>query len=75
MKRLLLIGIAACAFATLPTLAASAMPVAPQDTMIVGTDGAVILAKGGHGHGRGHIGRGNRGLHLGWTRGRHRGWH
>ena len=73
MKRALLIGFAACAFALAPTLSASAMPVASPDAISV-SEGAVIQVKGGHGGGRGHMGRGNRGRHLGWTRGRHRGW-
>jgi hypothetical protein len=75
MKRLLLIGFAACAFAVVPTLSASAMPRATPDTLVAGTDSAVILAKGGHGHGHGHMGRGGRGHHYGWSHGRHRGWH
>ena len=54
MKRLLLIGFAACAFAVVPTLSASAMPRATPDSLVAGTDSTVILAKGGHGHGRGH---------------------
>jgi hypothetical protein len=52
MKRLLLIGFAVCAFAVVPTLSASAMPRATPDTLVAGTDSAVILVKGGHGHGR-----------------------
>lgn len=70
MKRLLLIGVAACALAVLPTLSASAMPRATADTLISGTDSPVILV---HGHGHGHMGRGGRGHHYGWGRGRHRG--
>ena len=73
MKRALLIGIAACAFALAPTLTATAMPVASHAALGV-SEADVIQVKGGHGHGRGHMGRGNRGRHLGWTRGRHRGW-
>lgn len=73
MKRALLIGFAACAFALAPTLSASAMPVAVPDAISV-SEGTVVQVKGGHGGGRGHMGRGNRGRHLGWTRGRHRGW-
>jgi len=73
MKRLLLIGFAACAFAVVPTLSASAMPRATPDTLVAGADSAVILARGGHGHG--HMGRGGRGHHYGWSRGRHRGRH
>jgi hypothetical protein len=73
MKRLLLIGVAACAFAALPTLSASAMPRATADTLVSDTDSPVILAHGGHGHGQ--MGRGGRGHHYGWGRGHHRGRH
>ena len=73
MKRLLLIGFAACTFAVAPTLSASAMPRATPDTLVAGTDSAVILVK--HGHGRGHMGRGGRGHHYGWAHARHRGRH
>ena len=72
MKRLLLIGVAACAFAAMPTLSASAMPRATADTLIGDTDNPVVLARGGHGHG--HMRRGGHGHHYGWSRGRHRGW-
>lgn len=72
MKRLQLIGFAACALATLPTLSASAMPQPSSNMLVTGSDDAIILAKGGHG--RGHMGRGGRGHHYGWGRGRHRGW-
>ena len=72
MKRLLLIGVAACAFAAMPTLSASAMPRASADTLIESSDSSVILARGGHGRGH-HMGRGGRGHHYGWGRGRHRG--
>jgi hypothetical protein len=80
MRRLLLIGVAACAFAAVPTLSASAMPRAPADVLITrsdspNSDSPVVLARGGHGHGHGHMGRGGRGHHYGWSRGRHRGWH
>jgi hypothetical protein len=63
MKRLWLIGFAACAFALAPSLAASAMPVATPGTLVVSEE-AVIQVKGGHGH------------HYGWGRGRghHYGW-
>jgi hypothetical protein len=76
MKRLLMIGIAACALTAMTTLAASAMPRATADTLLSDTDNPVILARGGHGHGHGHghMGRGGRGHHYGWYRGRHRGW-
>src|ERR1700687_4224613 len=69
MKRCLLIGFAACAFALAPTLSASAMPVATPDAL-GGSDEAVIQVKGGHGHGHGHMGRGGHGHHYGWGRGR-----
>jgi hypothetical protein len=74
MKRSLLIGAAACAFAVLPMLSASAMPRATSDAFVAGSDNPVILAHGGHGHGWGHMGRGGRGHHYGWGRGLHRGW-
>jgi hypothetical protein len=74
MKRLLLTGIAACAFAAMPMPTASAMPRASADTLVSENDSPVILARGGHGHGHGHMGRGGRGHHYGWGRGRHHGW-
>jgi hypothetical protein len=82
MKRLLLVGFAAFAFALAPTFSASAMPMATPDTL-GGSDGAVIQVHGhGGGHGWGHHGgRGHhygwgrgRGHHYGWARGRHYGW-
>jgi hypothetical protein len=75
MKRLLLIGVAVCAFAAMSTLSASAMPRATADTLVRDTDNPVIQVRGGHGHGHGHMGRGGRGHHYGWGRGRHRGRH
>ncbi|THD70783.1 MAG: hypothetical protein E7813_07135 [Bradyrhizobium sp.] len=66
MKRLLLIGFAACALALAPTLSASAMPAAPPNAL--GSDGTIIQVRGGHGHGHGHMGRGGRGHHYGWGR-------
>ena len=73
MKRLLLIGVAACAFAAMPTLSASAMPLANAGSLITSSDSQVILVRG-HGHGRHHMRRGGRGHHYGWGRGHHRGW-
>ena len=75
MKRLLIIGLAACAFALTPALSASAMPAATP-AALGGSDASVIQVKGGHGHGHGHMGRGGRGHHYGWGRGRghHYGW-
>lgn len=61
MKRLLLVGFAACTFALAPTLPASAMPVAKQQTMVTNANRDVIQVRGHHG-GRGH--------HYGWGRGR-----
>jgi hypothetical protein len=72
MKRLLLIGVAAIAFAAIPALSASAMPRAIANTLVGDTDSPVILVHGGHGHGHGHMG--GRGHHYGWGRGHHRGW-
>lgn len=72
MKRLLLIGFAACACALTPTLSASAMPVATPNALVSTSDEAVIQVRGGHS--RGHMGRGGHGHHYGWSRGRHRGW-
>jgi hypothetical protein len=71
MKRLLLIGVAACAFAAIPMLSVSAMPRATADMLVSDTDNPVVLAHGGHGHGHGHMGHGGRGHHYGWGRGHH----
>lgn len=75
MKRLLIIGLAGCAFALAPAMSASAMPAA---TLYApgGPDEAVIQVKGGHGHGHGHGWghHGGRGHHYGWYRGHHYGW-
>jgi hypothetical protein len=68
MKRLLLIGVAACAFAAMPMLTASAMPRATADTLVGESDSPVIQARGGHGHG--HMG--GHGHHYGWGRHHHR---
>jgi hypothetical protein len=77
MKKLVLIGFAACAFALTPTLSVSAMSVATPDALGV-SDNPVIQIKGGHGHGGGHGWghHGGRGHHYGWGRGRghHYGW-
>ena len=75
MKRLLLIGFAACAFALSPTLV-SALPGASPNALTE-IDNSIVLVKGGHGHGHGHMRRGGRGHHYGWGRGRghHYGWY
>jgi hypothetical protein len=75
MRRLLLISLAAGAIVAMPTLSASAMPIA-HPTALAGSEG-IVLVKGGHGHGHGHMGRGGRGHHYGWGRGRghHYGWY
>ncbi len=75
MKRSMLIGLAACAFVAMPAFSGSAMPIAPAHSVIDGTDGSVILARGGHGHGGGHWARGGYGRAFGWSRGRKVGWH
>ncbi len=69
MKRLLLIAVAACAFAAMSTLSASAMPRVVAGTLVSETDSPVIQVRGGHWHGP--VGRGH---HHGWGRGRHHGW-
>jgi len=67
MKRLLLVGFAACAFALAPSLTASAMPIQKQSMGIVAADSDFIQVHGD---------RGGRGHHYGWGRGRghHHGW-
>jgi hypothetical protein len=67
VKRLLLIGFAACAFALAPILSASAMPSANLGALAAGTDSSIIQV-----HGWGH--HGGRGHHHGWGRGHHYGW-
>src|ERR1700731_4838668 len=53
MKRLLLIGFAACAVVLAPALPASAMPGA-NPSSIADTEGSIVLVRGGHGHDGGH---------------------
>jgi hypothetical protein len=65
MKRLFLIGFAACAFAIAPSLSASAMPSANLNALTASTDSSIIQV-----HGWGHHG----GHHYGWGRGHHYGW-
>jgi hypothetical protein len=73
MKRILIAGLAALAFAA-TTSSGSAMPRVPADTLSDSAD-AIVQVRGGHGHGHGgHMHRGGRGHHYGWARGRHRGW-
>jgi hypothetical protein len=83
MKRLLLIGFAACAFALAPNVSASAMPSVNPASLAAETDGGVVQVRHrgrahvyvGRGHGRAYVGRGGRGHHYGWNRGRaHRDW-
>lgn len=64
-------------FAALATLAmagsAEALPIQPPPA----ADHGLVLVGGGHGGGHGHgygHAHGNRGRHLGWYIGRHRGW-
>jgi hypothetical protein len=69
MKHIALVGIIiACALA-MPGSASARLAAAPVGTLAA-QDDAVIQVKGGHGHGRGHMGRGGRGHHYGWSRGR-----
>jgi hypothetical protein len=49
MKRLVLIGVAACAVAAMSTLPASAMPRVVADTLVAGSDSPLMLVRGGHG--------------------------
>jgi hypothetical protein len=63
MKRLLLIGFAACTFALASILSTSAMPSANPSALATGTDSSIIQV-----HGWGHHG----GHHYGW--GDHHGW-
>jgi hypothetical protein len=73
MKHLIVIGAAACAL-TLSVLPIDALPLAPITSAITRqADSDVIMVKrGGRGH---HYGwTMSRGRHLGFTRGRHRGW-
>ena len=74
MKHLILIGLAACTFAVLPMSPVAAMPLAPMTPAITSqVDNDVIMVRrGGRGH---HYGwTRSRGRHLGFIRGRHRGW-
>ncbi len=72
MKRLALIGLAACAFALTPTLSATAMPVARPDALRVSDDAVIQVGHHGGGHGWGH--HGGHGHHYGWGHGHHYGW-
>lgn len=74
MKRLLLIGAAACAMALSPSLPAAAMPLG-SSVLITQSDSHTLLVKGGHGGGRGHgYGRGHGHRAHGWSRGKKVGW-
>ena len=70
MRRILLITAAVVVSMVSMAMPASArMGIAPASTAVA-EDDAIILVKGGRGHGRGHMGRGGRGHHYGWSRGR-----
>ena len=73
MRRVVLAGCAACAFAAMQPSTAVAMPIVPADTMVDGTDSSFILAKGGHGRGGGW-GSGSGHRVFGWSHGRKIGW-
>ncbi len=64
MKRLLLIGFAACTFALAPILSASALPSANLGTLTTSTDSAIIQVHGWGPHG-------GRGHHYGWRHHHH----
>ena len=68
MKRISLFAIAAItATLAVATPASARLGIGPA---AAAHDDAVIQVKGGHGHGRGHMGGGGRGHHYGWSRGR-----
>jgi hypothetical protein len=74
MKRLLLIGCAACTFALAPILSASAMPGA-NPSALISPDSSIIQVHGwGHHGGWGHHYGWGHGHHYGWGRGHHYGW-
>ena len=64
MKRLLLLGFAACVLLFAPSLSASAMSIPKQSTVVSSTDSDLTQVRGR---------RGGRGHHYGWGRGRGRG--
>jgi hypothetical protein len=74
MKRISLLAIASIA-ATLAMAAPASARLGIAPLAGVTQDDAVIQVR--HGHGRGHMGRGGRGHHYGWSRGRghHHGRH
>jgi hypothetical protein len=75
MKRMMLIGFAACTFAVPPMFPVAAMSLAPMTPAITAqvNNDIIMVRRGGRGH---HYGwTQSRGRHLGFTRGRHRGWH
>jgi hypothetical protein len=65
----LLIGAAACALAATPLFAAAAMPRAAAHAAVTGSDNAVVLAHGDHGHALSHTARINRDRDDAWSRG------
>ena len=69
MKRSLLIGTAVCAIAAMPLLPAAAMPRAAAHAIVTGSDKAVVLAHGDHGHALGHTARIDRDRADAWSRG------
>jgi hypothetical protein len=68
MKRLLLIGFAACTFALTPILSASAMPIAHPNALTGDSSSTIQIHGWGHHHGWGHR---HWGHHRGWG---HRHW-
>jgi hypothetical protein len=72
MKRLMLIGVAVCTLAVMPTLPAAAMLLAPLTPALTHSDSDTLLVRVGYGH---HYGWGRgRGHYYNWSRGHHRHW-
>jgi hypothetical protein len=71
MKRILVLGLTACAFAFAPIVSASAMTGAHPATL--GARDAAIVQVHGHGHAYGHGHHGGRGhhYHYGWSHHHH----
>jgi hypothetical protein len=69
MKRLIVIGLAACAFALAPYHATQAMPIANPATLSSSAHDTTQLRVGWHGHGHHYGWGGGRGHHYGWYHG------
>jgi hypothetical protein len=74
MRHFMLIGFAACSFAILPMSPVIAMPLVPMTPAVTShfDEDVILVKRGGRGH---HYGwTKSHGRHLGFVRGRHRGW-